>query len=426
MNYSLIGNVGNSKKRLVIGLDFGAAFSKVVIGDNRVRYAVPFAEFAHPDNQYLLPSILNTDKNNLCTLTSVENADNTSDNLKLPLLDTSCSNEDLLRIVAYLALVFRLSKSWLIERYGKRYGGSELSWSINASQPAENLAHPELSDRYQQVLLCAWNLSVLPGPITLTRVRQFMGIDLSAFDKFPAVYRSRIINESAINIYSGCYAQICAYVHSTKCSNNLHMLIDVGAASISVATFMVGHGDENSNQSRCTLYACAVEPIGVAHLLKRRYENLQLPDGEINLFSDIPDNHTFSQRYDLTEKDIKFADTLYSGDAAKLINRVMALTKKQYCPDSSHWESGVLTLTNGGGAHLEIVQNIIQRLENKSPPNRITSINPAAPDDLMAENLPAGSYARLSVAYGLSFELDAIAGLSAKDFIADDKEAAEA
>jgi len=64
MNHSLIGSVGNSKKRLVIGLDFGAAFSKVVIGDNRVRYAVPFAEFAHADNQYLLPSILNTDKNN--------------------------------------------------------------------------------------------------------------------------------------------------------------------------------------------------------------------------------------------------------------------------------------------------------------------------------------------------------------------------
>ena len=40
--------LSNSKKdnsrriRMVIGLDFGTSFSKVVIGESRVRYAVPF------------------------------------------------------------------------------------------------------------------------------------------------------------------------------------------------------------------------------------------------------------------------------------------------------------------------------------------------------------------------------------------------
>jgi len=417
MNHSLIGRIGVSKKQLVIGLDLGAAFSKVVIGDRLVRYAVPFGEFAHPANPYLLPSLLNIDKNNHCALTSADNAFDTDVNLKSPLLETDGSDDDYLRIVAYLALVFRASKSWLLERYEKRYGGSELSWSINASLPADSL-QPRQAERYRQILYSAWNLSVLPGPITLNRVRQFMDIDEAAFDAFPAVYRSRLVANRQVNVFSACNAQICGYVHSKKCRNDLHMLIDVGAESISIATFMVARDDESRKGSRCTLYACATEAVGVSHLLKRRYENLQLPETGINLFKDIPDNDAFAQAHDLTEKDIKFADTLYSGDAAKLISRVMDITKKQYCTDSTHWDNGVLTFTYGGGARLEIVQCILHRFESKPPPHRITPINLSAPDDLMVEHLPEGSYDRLSIAYGLSFVADDIVSVSAKDPLA--------
>ncbi len=430
MNHSLTGNVGSSKKRLVIGLDFGAAFSKVVIGDNRVRYAVPFAEFAHPDNQYLLPSVLNIKKNNLCSLTSVDNADNTADNLKLLLLDKNCTDEDLLRVAAYIALLFRASKDWLLDCYEKRYSHCELSLSVNASLPDGNLKHLQLSDRYKRVLLCAWSISVLPGPITLNRVRHFMAADATTFDTFPAFYRSMLIDQNAINVFSGCNAQICGYVHSKQCCESLHMLIDVGATNISVATFMIESAEKDSEGNRksphATLYGCAVEPIGVSYFLKRRYEKLQLPEGEINMFKDIPDNYVFSQAHDLTEKDIKFADTLYSGDAARLINRLMDLTKNQYCPDSAHWESGLLTYTYGGGARLEIVQNIISRLEKKSPPQRIVSIKPGTPDDLMAENLRDNSYDRLSVAYGLSFDSELIAGVITQEFSTDSEKSAEA
>ncbi len=399
-------------KHLIIGLDFGAAFTKVVIGDNRVRYAVPFGWFAHPDNQYLLPSILNIDENNLCGLTPASDASRAVDNLKFPLLDKTCTVEDLLRVSAYLALVFRVTRGWLFERYKKRYGRSDLSWSINAGLPVENTDNSGLSEIYKQAIHSAWAVSVLPGPITLNRVRQYMGVDDTAFDVFPAVYQSQIIKKELINTFPGCCAQICGYVHSKQCHDDLHMLIDVGAGTINIATFMVENANESGN--KCTLYACAVEPIGINYLLKRRYENLQLADSEINLFKDIPDARTFSRAHGLTEKDIKFADTLYSGDAARLINRILDLTKTKYCPDSDCWESGVLTFTYGGGARLQIIQNIIDSHENKAPPHKIKSITLNPPADLMAENLPEDSYDRLSVAYGLSFEADEI-GKAAKE-----------
>jgi len=413
------------KKRLVIGLDFGAAFSKVMIGDCRVKYAVPFTEFAQPDNQYLLPSILNIDENNLCRLSSAANANSTASNLKLPLLDDTGTDEDMLWLAAYLALVFRASTGWLLEHYKKRYGHCELLWSINASLPLDSASDSELSGIYQQVLHTAWIISVLPGPITLNRVEQYRSANANAFDAFPVVYRSKIITKNSINTFPVCSAQICGYVHSQNCSNDLHMLIDVGAGTINIATFMVENTQQVTGENKCTLYACAVEPIGVNYLLKRRYENLQLPDEEINLFKDIPDNYTFSQTHELTEKDIKFADTLYSGDAARLINKIMNITKNQYCPDSGSWQSGVKTFTYGGGAHLEIVQNIIDRLENKLPPHKISSIKLDPPDDLIAENLPADSYDRLSVAYGLSYEVDEIERVTKKEFIEDSVKAVD-
>ncbi|MCK4834814.1 MAG: hypothetical protein KAT12_08545, partial [Gammaproteobacteria bacterium] len=302
----------------------------------------------------------------------------------------------------------RASRSWLLERYEKRYNRSELIWSINAGLPVDNAGNEKLSVLYQQLLHTAWVISVLPGPISLSRVRQYMKADVSAFDAFPAVYRSKIISKQAINTFPACCAQICGYVHSKQCGDDLHMLIDIGAGTISIATFMVERNDADTNKSQCTLYSCAVEPIGVSYLLKRRHENLKLTDGEINLFKDIPDASVFSQAHDLTEKDIKFADTLYSGDAAKLINKVLDHTKNQHCPDSSYWESGVPTFIYGGGAHMEIVQNIIHSHENKSPPHKIRSIRLNPPEDLMVERLPEDSYDRLSVAYGLAFKVTEI------------------
>lgn len=414
-----------SNKQLVIGLDFGAAFTKVVIGDKRVKYAVPFTEFAHSDNPYLLPSILNIDSDNHCYLSSPEDANSTADNLKFSLQENAYTKEDLLRLTGYLALVFRASTGWLLERYNKRYGRSEISWSVNAGLPVDAARDSELSVVYQQVLHVAWVLSVLPGPITLNRVRQYMDADESVFDAFPVLYRSRIIKKEAISTFAGCSAQICGYVHSKHCSDDLHMLIDVGAGTINIATFMVEDAAETAIGKKCTLYACAVEPIGVNYILKRRCENLQLSADEINLFKDIPDNYAFSQAHELTEKDVKFADTLYSGEAARLIIRTMDITRQQYCSGSKGWQNGIKTFTYGGGAHLEILKNITHRLENKPPPHKISSIKLTAPDDLMVENLSKDAYDRLSMAYGLSFEAAEIAQVRKATAIGDSEQAVE-
>ena len=84
------------------------------------------------------------------------------------------------------------------------------------------------------------------------------------------------------------------------------------------------------------------------------------------------------------------------------------------------------TFTYGGGAHMDIVQNIIHSYERKSPPHKIKSIRLSPPDDLMVENLPTDSYDRLSVAYGLAFDPGNIGRAIKEETNHDNVEAAEA
>jgi len=397
---------GKGNKQLIIGLDFGAAFTKVIIGDHRVRYAVPFDVSADSSNPYLLPSILGINENNSCTFVSGSESTSDSSSLKLPILDNTYNDDDLLRISAYLALVFRSSREWLLDRYSKRYGRYQIEWLVNAGLPLVGTKNGKLTDLYNKLLHTAWVISVLPGPITLNRIRRFMNADVSAFDAFPATYKAKIIAKESIATLPAVAAQVYGCAHSHTESEGLHLLIDVGAATFNIATFDCG--ESNTDEISCSLYSSAAESIGVCYLLKRRYENLQLANHEINLFKDIPDTHTFSQAHDLTDKDIKFADTLYSGDVAKQINKVLDETKNLYCTDSIFWESGVPTVICGGGSHLEILEAIQHSFENKPAPHKIQTIGFGAPDDLMVENLPVRSFDRLSVAYGLSFSSNII------------------
>ena len=45
------------RKQLVIGLDFGTAFTKVVVGEERLRIAIPLQGIGEKPQDYLLPTV---------------------------------------------------------------------------------------------------------------------------------------------------------------------------------------------------------------------------------------------------------------------------------------------------------------------------------------------------------------------------------
>ena len=99
-----------SNKQIVIGLDFGTAFTKVVVGDITYAYAVPFV-----NGQYLLPSQLHVDKNGGCSFSKL-NSMETISNLKLPIILAKASEAQLCAAATYLALVLSHCRSCIFPR----------------------------------------------------------------------------------------------------------------------------------------------------------------------------------------------------------------------------------------------------------------------------------------------------------------------
>ena len=80
-------NTNAKTQELVIGLDFGTAFTKVVVGETTYAHAISFGS-----NDCLLPSILHVDLAGRCFLTATDDSEVCSD-LKLPLLLESIDKE---------------------------------------------------------------------------------------------------------------------------------------------------------------------------------------------------------------------------------------------------------------------------------------------------------------------------------------------
>ena len=108
--------------QLVIGLDFGTSFTKAIVGEARVRYPVPFDGCAIGENALLLPSALcvltGADR---CTLGANGRDCSLYDNLKMPLIQRNFSDQVQLYVVAFLALIFRHTRDWLLNTHSSIY-----------------------------------------------------------------------------------------------------------------------------------------------------------------------------------------------------------------------------------------------------------------------------------------------------------------
>ena len=172
------GKEGGRPIQLVVGIDFGTSFSKVVVGATQVHYAVPFKRYAMGENPLLLPSALCVlPEVNDCLLGTEPRGGVLYDNLKMPLIERNFSDEVQARGAAFLALVLRHTRGWLFETHGSTYRNRKIQWFINVGVPTDSYDDDALVSTYQSIVQAAWRISVLPGPVTLSRARVYLTLD---------------------------------------------------------------------------------------------------------------------------------------------------------------------------------------------------------------------------------------------------------
>ncbi len=406
------------RQQLIIGLDFGTAFTKVVIGESRISYAVPFPGLAGNGNTYLLPGLLSIDTDGVCRLGSQQGGPRQIENLKMRFLGGDFSASCQAKIAVFLALVLRHSRDWLLTEHKNTYENSDIDWYVNVGLPTDSWHDVKITGIYRTIVQAAWASSISSEPVALASMSKLLN---GGMDDAP-----NLIHPEKIGLFPEFVAQINGYVRSPSRNPGLHALVDVGAGTVDITVFNVHKNDDGDDMF--PIFAKCVKPLGVTFLFKHRLDKSNYAgDQKIDSFENPPNAIDCAKMLQTTAEKLQEIDIPFRAELAGAFDEQLNHTRTQQVPlaptidhsgnesasflrQQGEEEEGVPFFICGGGARVAFYADIFQKLaslrklphDGKSCKLSVTAI--PKPEKLQAENILPEDYHRLSVAYGLSFD----------------------
>lgn len=418
-----ISNEYTEERELIIGLDFGTSCTKAVIRDNSLQtaYAVPFEKSNENKSLYILLTKLFIIKKQF-SLRSSSNGVPIND-IKYNLIKNANSvifNDNKLTFleacVAYIALVLREIRQWFFSVHHDKYKNSKILWELNIGIPSAQYNN-ELHEIFKLIALAGWNVSTQCKSIKLDVIRKILEKcknDLILVKQKKTVdCINHEIHPDNINALPEVISEILGYSKSPLRKEGLYLIIDVGAGTVDIASFILYH---YSNTDSYNILEAEVIHFGVIMLHKNRLENVKnivknkfdslsySVDG-VNPLPKINDYIPSHKELNISSIDNKFIKNIEDS-----IRNVVTKTKNRRDPNSSHWQDGLPVFLCGGGAGVEVYKEAINACSKYLNKNlHISSFdlkNIPMPEGLYAPGLLLENYHRIAVAYGLSYTID--------------------
>jgi len=266
--------------------------------------------------------------------------------------------------------------------------------------------------------MAAWRISRVDSKIYIEEVKQHVKnakkhiardnqeVELDAKDLW--------LHPDFVNTHPEVIMEVVGYARSPLRTEGLHLLVDVGATTLDVATFIIRSQD---GTDVFPLLETGVERFGTMILhdwrvqaLKEDLQNSLQHVNSIDPTIPLPDSSHYVIQ--IGNQDISKRDESFFQECLTKIGEVIKLTKHDRDPNSSVWSKGLPVFVCGGGGRLQSYMKVIKVLSERL--NKITSIKSfnikeiPKPDQLEAPDLSYHDYDRLAVAYGLSHTSDEI------------------
>jgi hypothetical protein len=413
------GSNGVQSQRLFVGLDFGTAYTKVVIARSSDSFAVKLRPALGGIDGYLQPGLFTQDADGRHRLLDAPDDGRSLQNLKLVLMQRPENPNQLAMANAavFLGLVLQQARAQFMADHRGIFRNSRLDWHLNIGLPAEGFNNLRLRDAFRKVAEIAWMLSVLDGTvaecmfdIAKWAVRAPDPLD----DRRLAAVEERFIHHDNIGVLPEVQAETICYATSSRRSNGLHLLVDVGAGTLDVNVFaLVANPDEDRYVSHCA----RVFHLGSAYLAKHRMTQLEargrlLDHPVVSRFTEyaaIPGRRELATILQVSEEEIEDIDGVFLNKVGTAIWDAVNRVRQQFGNKVHQWHQDPLPafLAGGGSAddayrdRLRLVH--IHRklygwagLEIRSLPK---------PDRLQMPEVPEASFHRLAVAFGLAHYL---------------------
>lgn len=430
---------------LVVGLDWGTSCTKVVIrdpyGPDSPAYLVNFGKLGDEELRHLLPTCLFLSHNGEASLRE-EHGWRSLTRLKLNLMEgkgsvsygrfSACPKE----IAAlYLGLVLRYAREWFIRTHEDIYGTYEIEWQLNLGIPAASHDDVETCNTFREVALVGWQLSQ-HVTVTLEKAHDaFQEVSDGTFDAGIADYNVNVVPEVA--------AQVVGYAQSNLRRKGLHLLIDVGAATLDVAGFIL---TERDGEDRYNILRAQVEPLGTTSLEQERWGALKKLASKVfssrramdtwarkvtaarqnpmhKVHSDLREYFPCHVRSRISLGQQRSIEEDFQADCFKVLREVIADLRGNRDPNAPMWNQGLPIFLAGGGRSIKVYNRALANLNAwrdrhlRAHAFKVRSL--PMPASLQSKYLRPEDAHRFSVAYGLSYPIDDIGVVKPPHRIAD-------
>ncbi len=394
---------------LVVGLDFGTSCTKAIV---RSPFAFESRATAvrwrggNTDSPYLLPTTLYETSVGF-DLEHGATARRTHTRLKVDLMNNPESRETRVRAAAYLGLALRAARQWFLDSQHDVYGQARFRWALNLGIPSAGYDDERVRAAFRAVASAAWRLSLRPAPPTLNEADDAFGDGARETDSLEHV---DVVPEIA--------AEVVGYARSKHRREGLHVMVDVGAATIDICGFIL-HRADGDDGDEYNLLTALVEPLGLHELHLRRTHAVDAEGGRLcpavavppSPVSAIPDAGTLyvdhpTQRL---RGQLDEIDKGYRKECKEALMTVLMALRKRRDPLSTHWASGLPVFLGGGGGRFKLVADALSQshkwlIDNLVDTQGIQPMNLPALRTLSNSEIPENMTGRLDVAYGLSFD----------------------
>ena len=377
------------KANVVMGIDFGTAFTKIAIrapyepDGMDIAYAVEFCKI--PGNPCMLLSAVWIDEDGYCW---VEKGPGRKEfpGIKVAVIDppnpSGPSIQALARAAAYLGIVIRGARLWFEKQ--KRLGKNvDLDWRYQIGIPAET-ARGDLGGHYSRLVNAALALSESPK------------ISLRAAEK--EIERDQ--GSSPVDCIPEVIAQAYGYIREPTSAEGIHVMVDAGAWTLDVCSFI-----HQVDETRLDLQAASVKPRGCINFHQTRMNAVGraiMP----NPFDALPEPEEYWRRIEQNNAAvIRRADKVFRDECAGIIGGVLAVALQQ--SRKMIERGGLPVMICGGGANIPLFKKAARQGWDAALKARQASAVARFPSlpkyRLIGREIDEKNIHRFSVAWGLSY-----------------------
>ena len=414
------------EREIVIGLDFGTSSTKICFRDvqRNQSFLIDFGDYSHFDSAtYLLQSTLYYRTGQ--QVFSLTKGDHKLNELKIQLMEsptvscieladgTSLSSEEV--VSTYLGLALKLARWRFKQLFGAQYAKVEILWQLNLGIPSRSYDDVELVASYHKIGMAAWDLSLESEFIDAEKMKSVWESVTRTLEESVEVSADSLHPDQVVPIPEVVAGAVGYANSSIKRDNFMHLLIDIGASTVDIATLFLS---SRAGVDRYSFLTAEVAALGGYQLTNHRLmsfagalqEKLQLLLDSADTMTPPPTPESIQLSVDKEEVDEPFLH-----EYRKLVGDSLLEVKKTRYPLVVNQDQ-IPVLFSGGGTQISVYHDALEKLNLKpySIPE-LNQLNFDIFDDL--EKIGDVDLSRIGVAYGLSFSPDDIGPILAPNAV---------